>query len=223
VSLLLAILLAAAPGPSIDPTKVRDIAQEFAICAVKHRPELASKFVLDSAAEMERHEFRTLFDPDCVPTDGRGFVAIRGGRTQMAFALAEALVRRQYPAAAQVDINSAAPLDHTLPELPLASPSRTPWSPEALQDLEKSRAASLAIFILGECVVRAHPVAAHGLLLTEPGSDLETRYLEALQPAAGNCIEKGAAISMTKYSLRGTIALNFYRLAMAPRVPEAAK
>jgi hypothetical protein len=60
-------------------------------------------------------------------------------------------------------------------------------------------------------------------LLTEPGSDLETRYLEALQPAAGNCIEKGAAISMTKYSLRGTIALNFYRLAMAPRVPEAAK
>ncbi len=78
--------------------------------------------------------------------------------------------------------------------------------------------ANEAISILGECVVRANPSAAHSLLLTKIGSVLETRYLDAIQPAAGNCIEKGGSISLTKYSLRGTIALNFYRLAKAPRV-----
>lgn len=216
-------LAAATPQPSIDPVKVRDIAQKFASCAVKRQPDLAARYVLNDAAWLEKREFRKLFDPDCVPTNGMSFTAIAGGRRQMSFALAEALVRRQYPSAATVRVADAAPLDHALSPLEPLSPSGKPWTAEALEDLERSRAAHRAISMLGECVVRANPAAAHGLLLTEPGSDMENRYLQALQPAAGGCVEKGAALSLTKYSLRGTIALNFYRLAKALQATEAVQ
>ncbi len=223
MSLLLALMLAAGPRATIDPAKVRDIAQEFATCAVKRRPELAARYVLDASFRPERREFRKLFDPGCVPTDGRRFTALAGGRQQMSFALAEALVRQQYPSGAMANVTSAAPLDHSLPPLERASKFGKPWAAETIEDMEKGRVASHAISILGECIVRAHPPAAHGLLLTEPGSAYEARYLEALQPVASNCIEKGAAISLTKYSLRGTVALNYYRLANAPRAAEPAR
>ena len=222
MSLLLALLLAAGPRATIDPAEVRDIAQEFAICAVKRRPELAARYVLDTSFRLERGEFRKLFDPGCVPTDGRRFTALAGGRQQMSFALAEALVRRQYPSESMVNVTTAAPLDHSLPPLERTHKSK-PLSAETLEDLEKRRVAGQAISILGECVVRAHPAAAHGLLLTEPGSTSENQYLAALQPAADNCVEKGVAISLTKYSLRGTIALNYYRLANAPRAAETTR
>lgn len=224
MSLVLALMLAAAgPREIIDPTKVRDIAQKFATCAVRKRPELASKYVLDPNIWLGERDFRKLFDPACVPTDGRGYKALAGGRQQMRFALAEALVRREFPSAGMVDVLAAAPLDHTLPPLERLQQSAKPRPPEKPEDLEKARMASQAIAMLGECVVRSHPAAAHGLLLTDPGSDHEARYLEALQPAAGNCVEKGAAISLTKFSLRGAIALNYYRLSKAPRIQEAAQ
>ncbi len=222
MSLLLALMLAAGPRATIDPAEVRDIALEFATCVVKRRPELASRYVLDATYRPERGEYRKLFDPGCVPTDGRRFTALAGGRQQMSFALAEALVRRQYPSASMANVTAAAPLDHSLPPLEPTHKSK-PLAAETLADLEKRRVAGQAISILGECVVRAHPAAAHGLLLTEPGSTSEDQYLVALQPAAGNCVEKGAAISLTKYSLRGTIALNYYRLANAPRAAEATQ
>jgi hypothetical protein len=223
VSLLLAFMLAAGPRATIDPAEVRDIAQEFATCAVKRRPQLASRYVLDATFRPERSEYQKLFDRGCVPTDGRRFTALAGGRQQMSFALAEALVRQQYPSASMVDVATAAPLDHSLPPLERTHKSGKPLAAETFEDLEKGRAAIVAISILGECVVRGHPAAAHGLLLTEPGSMSEDQFLAALQPAAGNCVEKGAAISLTKYSLRGTIALNYYRLANAPRAAETTQ
>jgi hypothetical protein len=224
VSLLIAVMLAAAgPRATIDPATVREVAQEFATCAVKKRPELASKYVLDAYTWLDRRDFRKLFDPGCVPTYGRRYTALAGGRQQMSFALSEALVRLHYPSAEMPDVRSAAPLDHSLPPLAPLPASAKPQTPETLADMEMGRAASQAISILGECVVRGHPAAAHGLLLTEPGSPMESRYFEVLQPVAGNCIEKGAAMAMTKYSLRGTIALNYYRLAHALRATGQAQ
>ena len=224
MSLVLALVLAAAgPRDTIEPAEVREIVQKFATCAVRRRAELASKYVLDPDIWLEKRDFRQLFDPDCVPTDGRGHRAIAGGRHQMRFALAEALVRREFPSAGMVDVIAAAPLDHTLPPLQPSPTSAKVQTPETTEDREKARTAIQAISKLGECVVRSHPNAAYGLLWTDPGSDHESRYLEALQPAAGNCIEKGAAISLTKYSLRGAIALSYYRLSKAPRNPEAVQ
>lgn len=218
MSLLLALVLAGSgPREMIDPVKVRDIAQDFAICAVKKHPELASKYVLDAGVWLEKRDFRKLFNPGCVPTDGWRFTAISGGRTQMRFALAEALIRLHYPSASMADVVNAAPLDHEPMPIEALPDKDKPRTVEMLANMEKARAANQAISMLGECIVRASPVAAHGLLLSEPGSESETQYLAALQPVAGNCVEKGAAINLTKFSLRGTIALNFYSLAMAAR------
>ena len=221
MSVLLALMLAAGglTLKKIDPDDVRSVAQQFATCVVKRHADIAETYVLDYSLWLEQAKFQRLFDPGCVPTDGRGFRAISGKRQQMSFALAEALVRRRYPLPVTADVLKAAPLDHDL------APARKPDKPPTAEQLvawEQERMANEAISILGECVVRANPLAAHGLLLTKTASELESRYLAALQPTAGNCIEKGASISLTKYSLRGTIALNYFRLAKAPRAAAGA-
>lgn len=218
MSVLLALMLAAG-GPNlkkIGPDDVRAVAQQFATCVVKRHGNIAETYVLDRSLWLEQKAFRKLFDPDCVPTNGSGFRILSGKRQQISFALAEALVRLHYPSPTGATVLNAAPLKHDFaPSEP--KPAKPPTADELVAQ-ERERMANEAISVLGECVVRANPAAAHGLLLTKVGSDLETQYLAALQPAAGNCIEKGASISLTKYSLRGTIALNLYRLSKAPRI-----
>ena len=215
---LLALLTAATPKP-IAPDVVRSTARDFAICATRRHPDRAARFVLDP------HNFRKdkwafrLYDPICL-TDRRSFRALAGKSEQFRYLFAEALVLREYPSDLPMNLVNAAPLTHVQPVEDELKPNKKDDPARLAESTSanaKMRAGNEFISMLGECVVRANPVASHGLLLTAPGSLVEGQYLERLSPVAAACIEKGAGISLTKYSLRGTIALNFYRLAKAPR------
>jgi hypothetical protein len=67
----------------------------------------------------------------------------------------------------------------------------------------------------GECVVRYDAAGAKSLLLTAPDSEGETARFTDIQRALGVCLGEGAKLSFGRVALRGTIAINYYRLAHA--------
>ena len=48
------------------------------------------------------------------------------------------------------------------------------------------------------------------------------RAFDRLMPAFGGCVVAGQSLTFNKSTLRGTIAMNYYRLAHTPRVAVAA-
>lgn len=67
----------------------------------------------------------------------------------------------------------------------------------------------------GECVVRRDPVTAREWLLTKPESTEESKAASKSVPALSACLADGEKLTFDKHVLRGTIAINYYRLAMA--------
>ena len=69
----------------------------------------------------------------------------------------------------------------------------------------------------GECVVRVDPAASKALLMTDRGSADERAAFGGLSTALGTCLAEGKTLNFNKASLRGSIAVNYYRLAAAAR------
>jgi hypothetical protein len=94
--------------------------------------------------------------------------------------------------------------------------------PDELAQLAKDRKEAVAVSALsvyGECVARADPADALRLVLSEPGSAAETQAFSSINPALASCLIQGQRIELGKPMLRGSLAVNLYRLAKAPRGP----
>ena len=65
--------------------------------------------------------------------------------------------------------------------------------------------------------MRVDPQGAKALLLTDPVTDGEAAAFNALGTALGTCIAPGKSLNFGKAALRGSIAINYYRLAVAAR------
>ncbi len=70
----------------------------------------------------------------------------------------------------------------------------------------------------GECVVRQEPAKARYWLLTPPDSPEEISRINDLRPAFADCLNEGT-MKFNRTTMRGAVAINYYRLAMATRVP----
>lgn len=91
------------------------------------------------------------------------------------------------------------------------------------KDLEQEFAKQNALAWLsryGECVVRQDPVNSRYWLLTPPNIPEEASRIKALQPAFGACLSNGT-MKFNRIMMRGTVAVNYYRLAMATVVQGA--
>ena len=71
-------------------------------------------------------------------------------------------------------------------------------------------------------MVRVDPAAARALLLTMPESPEENARFAAMGTTFGSCLAEGETLKLGKLALRGTMAINYYRLAKAAQaaVPE---
>jgi len=101
---------------------------------------------------------------------------------------------------------------------------RTP-KPKELAELQKQRerdGLERLLSIFGECIVRADPAAALQLVVTKPSSAEENQAFDAMNGALASCLVSGQKLEFSKGALRGTIAMNLYRLARAPRVQAKA-
>jgi hypothetical protein len=220
---LLLCALASLPSPLIaeQVSEGRHVFTDFNQCAAEQHPTQAAEVVLsDDTAQDVLKAHPDLLTGECLGLAG-GELTIPGGDF-VRYGLAEALVRREYAAGLPADIGQAAPLLHP----PI---NESDYQPKPGQKLRANELASLKkrrdmdvgarlLSIYGECVARADPVMSLRLVLAKPDSSDETQAFAAMNPIFSSCLVQGQTLTFSKSALRGTIAMNLYRLAKAPRV-----
>lgn len=220
-----ALVIAAAPDPDVQ---ARQAFQAYSECVVKRHAWEASEVVLSRSTTLEIEQLHPdVLTSDCLYADDKQNADTMRlpNPDYLRYGLADALVRREYARGLPPDIARAAPFSH--PELKESDyrpkPGKTP-TPEELADLQKSHdrdAVYRSLSIYGECVARADPAGALRLILTNVGSAEEDQAFAAMGDALSACLTPGQTLKFGKTSLRGTVAMNLYRLAKAPKVPAA--
>lgn len=222
-SLLLAAAVAA-QGPESDYSigETRKLIHAYGNCIVKKQPARASEAVLRNLGNSELlRSYPQLIDGACLSQlAGRG-VQARFKGDQYRYALAEGLVRRT-AAEALAQLDAVPRLDHRdVGEAPSKLDKKgRPLKParyEAALLAHQQDEAYAYLSRYGECVVRSDPAGARALLFSEPLTPEENNRFSALRTAFGTCLPEGATLQFGKLALRGTIAVNYYRLAMAAR------
>jgi hypothetical protein len=209
--------------------QVRDIQDQFGRCVVARKAQIASRYVLDAYdAEEGARIINKLADGDClVAAIGRrgGVVRMKFPGGMLKYAIADALVRTELTAGPISGLSQVAPLAHpTFDPSAFLPPAGKTLKPAKLQELEQAKSreqGSIYMSHYGECVVRRDPANSHALLMADPDSAQENAAFGRLRQAFGHCLDAGRQLELNKVSLRGTVALNYYRLAKAPRVTAA--
>lgn len=222
--LLLALLFSAAADQAPSDMSAHDtrlMIRSYGDCVVKQQPRRAAEAIVGNLNGNDlMRKYPQLIDGTCVPNVQRGqVVKVRFQGDQYRYALADALVKAELATQPVPSVATVPRLSHREPTEPSrVTPSGKRLSEkkyqEAMRDYEQREAFSV-LSRYGECVVRADPAAARALLLTEPESPEEAAQFAAMQTALGTCVEEGQKVSLGKLTLRGTIAVNYYRLARA--------
>lgn len=211
-----------------EENRVRVIQAQYGECVVKKQPAEAARFVI--TPRFDRAEMRRILpklgDSWCLLIASSAFGSQMSfpGDT-MRYTLADALVRREF-ASASPSLKDAGPIvQPVLDESEyVPKPGRRAKQSELneLADNRQKRVATIYMAHFGECVVRANSKASYALLMARSATPQESAALSDLKPAFANCLEVGQTFSLNKATLRGTVAMNFYRLAHAPKVTVSA-
>lgn len=217
-------------APTSSSAEMRAVIAGFARCVVKRDYDRAKALVLandDNETLVRKHG--QLIDGSCLPpgaSSSPGGLQVRFSGDLVYYALADTLVSTDFRDAPARDVKTAKALQHRLFEGSMYKPkSGKKLRARKAEELETKRGVALASYHLsrfGECVVRADPVKSRALLLTTPSAEAEASLLTALTPTFGVCHEAGRPVESDPMMLRGAVAVNYYRLAYAPRVAEGA-
>jgi hypothetical protein len=204
--------------------ETRLLVDDYGRCIVRKEGKLAAQAILRNVNNKTlMREYPRLIDGKCVPTPPATTVKVQFHGDQFRYAIADALVSAELGALPAPNLDSVPPLDHRIPTPPSRLDKKgRPLSDrkyaEAVEDYDQDQAFSY-LSSFGECAVRADPAGSRALLLTRPESEAETAAFAALKNAFGNCVEEGHTLAFGKVALRGTIAVNYYRLARAAAAP----
>lgn len=227
MSILLPALLgmaAAQPDNQFTPPsqQARALIASYGECIVKREERLAAQAILaDPGNGGIMSRYPRLVQPTCLSSRLGDAVRVEFSGDQFRFAIADALVQRQLASLPVPMLDAVPRLAHGDP----IEPSPTDRSGRKLKESAYKQAlygfqeaqTSAYLSRFGECVIRVDPDAARALLMTEPASGEETARFAAMGMALATCLPEGRKLSLGKLALRGTIAVNYYRLAMAAR------
>ncbi len=224
----LALLAASAANSSNDQSEkryVRAVEFRYGNCVVGKNAGAAKRFVLNS--DLKPGVFDALLqkvgDPDCLDraADSLGGVEMRFPGDTMRYALANALVRKEFSRGAPLALQDAGPIEQPIfvEADYLPKPGKRASKAKELEEARARRIRDIFLTQFGECVVRADSAKSRQLLVTEPDSDEEGKIFSALSAPFSQCLTEGRSLTFNKTTLRGTIAINYYRLAHAPRQP----
>lgn len=216
-----------ANGWSEDSREVRLIGTRYGDCVVKKQAAAAHTLVLAQGIDLDRRTYDRLIekvgDGPCLVDATRSFggVQMRFPGDSMRYTLADALFRVQ-PVQAPLTISASLPtLAHpSFNEAEYKAAIATSGNKRRVAELTAQRTQAIGrIFIsaFGECVVRANPAGALQLLRSGVLTPEENSAFGALAPAFSQCLNDGQKLTLNKAGVRGTIALNHYRLADALR------
>jgi hypothetical protein len=231
LTLALTLLIVAAPVGAFQSDydweyssrQIRPLIQGYADCVVKRQPAKASEAVLsDLGNEALLENYQMLIIGDCLVQQTHASSQMRFKGDLYRYALAEALFKRELAAQPAPELAAAPQLTHRDPG-PEPQPidargrklSKRKYE-EALQDY-RQQVTFAFLGSYGECVVRQAPAESRALLLTKPDSPEETGRFGLLHPVLSACMPEGHTITFGRVALRGSIAINYYRLAHAAR------
>jgi hypothetical protein len=212
------------PDSDYSTKETRAVMHRYAKCVVKRQPAKASEAIMtnvDNATLLQRYPM--LLSSDCLNNAAGDGVSMRFGGDLYYYALADALVNREFAARTVGDLAGAPSPVHRGPGTPPAQVTAS-GKPVARKKYEAAvktyeRAAAYAYLSrYGECVARSNADGARTLLLTGPDTPQETAAFAALRSVFERCLEQGRTLRFGRVALRGSIAINFYRLAHAARV-----
>ena len=212
-----------AQDAELSTRETRALMHAYAKCVVGRQAKRASEAIAANAPNRTIvRNYPQLIIGDCLVRQSRHAAKMRFGGDLYRYALADALVARELASGAAPDFSAAPRLDHRDP-----GPAPTQVGPggrklkraeyEAAVESHNEDSAFAFISRYGECVVRARPAEARALLGTAPDSTEESARFTALRPALARCLSEGQTLSFGRTVLRGTIAVNYYRLALAAR------
>jgi hypothetical protein len=226
VSLLVGLVAAASfaqlpENSSLLPAKqVRLLVANYGDCIVKREPRLAAEAILRGDEDRDLiSQYPRLVQETCVPMQGADRVQVSFSGNQYRYALAEALVRRDLGSLPAPVLDDVPGLIHAKePAEPSTDRQGLPVTGRklaaAISEYKQSKATNY-MWRFGECVVRVDAASSKLLLMTEPESASERAAFGTLGNALGTCLGEGRTIELGKADLRGTIAVNYYRLAIA--------
>lgn len=223
LALLLLASLAMRPGAALakaealSPDDARRVVLDYATCIVKSKHEQAAKSLIVNADSAGiRRDFSRLIDGHCLRpnVDSIEFTA-----DLFRYALADALVAAEFADGGPGDFSDRRPLVHITGPSPAdvetalakAKPGK---ERDRVLSIYKAAQAAPVLSRYGECVVRHNPTGARLWALTKPGTPEEMSVINALRPSFAHCLKDGT-VAFSKATMRGTVALNYYRLAHA--------
>lgn len=242
-ALLLGVALAtsavAVSAATPDAKAFRKALADYGTCIVKWEPVKTRDFVLSGGFINRRDSGENvLLSRECMPGEEiiRAGLAARGGMaTRARLRLPDVMIR--WAIAGALFDRDAAKLTQTnfagIPQLAYEEPFpvRTttkdgdPIPAERIAEQQKrfdEKASDVALAKVGECVARTDGAGTRAALLTPINTAAELAAMKALAPALSNCLPKGQTIGFDRMSLRGTLAVAFYRLASAVQTSGAA-
>lgn len=233
ISLFSALVVAGsavAPATGVDRAKEeaenRKFMHDYAKCVVKSDGKVASEAIVSNASIVTIFErFPTLVYINCLCRVGGDITKRFGG--DIRYALADALVNVDFATNNELDFTNRLPLAHLL------APSQSELDAALANTKSKRKHLELKerfdnqvrmawLSRYGECIVRRDPVKARLWLLTPPDVPEETSRINELRPTFAACLGEGT-LKFNRATMRGTVAVNYYRLAMATPQPVAGK
>jgi hypothetical protein len=208
--------------------ETRRLAYDYSRCVVGRHPAAASQALLSNVDNKTfMRQYGSLIDGNCLVRATHAGTKMSFPGDLYRYALADALVARELASTPVPELSNVPPLERAaLPAEPASVPANAskPDRRKYEQSLKNFTEAQSfrALAELGECVVRLNTAGAKALLLTVPETADETSAFDALRPTLAQCLPEGRTLSLGKLVLRGTVAVNYYRLAHAVRpVPTA--
>ena len=234
LSLLLAPAVVAAQGLSDDwsdadysTKETRALTHAYAQCVVRRQAAKAAEAIAANVGnDAILRDYRMLIRPECLSRQIHQSTQMRFTGDLYRYALADALVNRELAAEPAPNPDSAPRLAHHEPgEPPQAVDARgRKLGKRKLEEARKTHGRDVAYAFLshyGECVVRTDTAGAKALLTTTPDSSEESAGFAALRPTFSRCLPEGHTLRFGKVALRGSVAINYYRLAHAARASAA--
>jgi hypothetical protein len=224
------LALAAAPAPdnavAATPRQIEALVAGYADCVVKRHEKAAAEAILTDASDQDlTSKYPELVQSNCIPMKLGDYVQVRFTPTNMRNAIATALVRRELGNLPPPALDDVPRLSHRVgrdsPELSSGKLGRHAAEAATIAFERRQLAAYLSRY--GECVVRVDPAAAKVLLLADQFTSAEAAAWNGMSVALGTCLAEGRSLQFDKGSLRGSIAVNYYRLASAARTQQAAR
>ena len=208
----LALLTTAAQDEGFTDKQVRAIAAGYATCVIKSSAGRARRFVVGEDAPPP-------IIGSCLNQAARtSGGAMRFPPAMYRYAMAEALVVRDYPAGVPDGVAAAPEIER--PALEPLDEAKLPKDPKRAAEIRERFARSQGfrvLDILTDCVVRREPAASYALVRAPLDTPAETEAFGRLKTAIGQCLPQGETVRMNRAVLRGSLAANLYRLSHAVR------